>query len=102
MEVNERIRQLLEAQGWSKYRLAKASGLSESTIANLFKRNTVPSISTLEQICNGFGMTLSQFFAESNMVELTPDLKELFNNWRNLTKEQKAAVSQMIKAMQKK
>ena len=101
MDVNERIRQLLKAQGWSQYKLAKMSGLSESTIANLFKRNTVPSISTLEQICSGFGMTLSQFFAESEMVEMTPDLKELFDNWRNLTREQKAAVSQMIKAMQK-
>ena len=70
-------------------KLAKASGLSESTIANIFKRNTVPSVSTLEQICNGFGTTLSQFFAEGDMVEMTPDLKDLFDNWRNLTKEQK-------------
>lgn len=101
MDVNERIRQLLDAQGWSQYKLAKVSGLSESTIANLFKRNTVPSISTLEQICSGFGITLSQFFAEGDMVEMTSELKELFEDWRNLTKEQKAAVSQMIRAMQK-
>ena len=99
MDVNERIHQLLQARGWSQYRLAKKSGLSESTLANLFKRNTVPTVTTLEQICSGFGITVSQFFADNEMVELTPELKELFENWRCLTKEQKSAVNQMMKAM---
>ena len=33
------------------------------------------------------------------MVEMTPELKELFDGWVNLNTEQKAAVMQMIKAM---
>ena len=101
MDVNERLRQLLQAQGWTQYRLAKESGLSESTLANLFKRNTVPTVSTLEQICSGFGITLAQFFAEGNTVELTPELAELFDGWRSLTAEQKAAVNHMINAFRK-
>ena len=32
------------------------------------------------------------------MVELTPDLKELFNGWVNLTPEQKKAVLTMVDA----
>ena len=79
MDVNERLRQMLNEQ-----------------------RNTVPSISTLQAICNGFGITLSQFFAEGEMVEMTPELKELFNGWVNLNPEQKAAVQQIIKAMKSK
>ena len=62
MNTNERILQLLKERNWTEYRLAKESGLSQSTISNLFKRNTTPSIPTLEAICNGFGITLSQFF----------------------------------------
>lgn len=42
---------------------------------------------------------MSQFFAECEMVELTPELKELFDNWVDLTPNQKAAVLQMLKAM---
>lgn len=83
------------------YRLAVNCGLSESTLANIFKRNTVPSVATLESICNGFCITLSQFFAENEMVELTPELKELFDNWVNLTIEQKSAIQQLLKSMQK-
>jgi hypothetical protein len=32
------------------------------------------------------------------MVELTPDLKDLFNNWLTLTPEQKQATLTMVKA----
>ena len=99
MDTHERLQQLLKEHGWSEYRLAKSCGLSESTIANIFRRNTLPSIATLETICGGFGITLSQFFAEGEMVELTPELKELFDGWAYLTPEQKDAVARVIKAM---
>ena len=99
MDTNERLKQLLNERGWTEYRLSKVSGLSESTIANIFKRNTIPSIVTLESICKAFGITLSQFFADGEMVELTPELKELFDGWVNLTVEQKKAVNYVIQAM---
>lgn len=101
MDALQRLTQLMDERGWSVYRLAKNCGLSESTLANVFKRNTVPTITTLERICDGFGITLSQFFAEGEMVELTPELKELFDNWVNLTAEQKKAANQMLRAMNK-
>ena len=99
MDTHERLRQLLNERGWSEYKLAKRCGLSESTVANIFRRNTVPSIATLETNGRGFGITMSQFFAEGDMVEITPELKELFENWVNLTPEQKKAANQMLKAM---
>lgn len=99
MEVLERLRCLMKERGWTEYRLAKNCGLSESTIANIFKRNTMPSIPTLEAICRGMGITLSQFFASGDMVELTPELKDLFDSWVNLTPEQKAAALQLLKTM---
>lgn len=99
MDTHERLRQLLNERGWTEYRLAKNCGLSESTIANIYRRNTVPSLATLEAICKGFGITMAQFFAEGEMVEINPELKELFESWVNLTPEQKKAANQMLKAM---
>nr|MBQ4458433.1 helix-turn-helix transcriptional regulator [Clostridia bacterium] len=98
MDTLGRLRRLLDERNWTEYRLAKASGLSDSTIKNIYKRNTQPTIDTLEAICRGFGITLAQFFADGEMVELTPDLKELFNGWVNLTPEQKQAVLTMVNA----
>ncbi len=66
MDVNERLKRLLERHGWSMYELAKRANLADSTIANIYKRNTVPSIVTLEAICKAFGITLSQFLLRVN------------------------------------
>ncbi len=99
MDMHDRLQRLLTERHWSMYRLSKESGLSESTIANVFKRNTDPTITTLEAICSGFGITLSQFFTEHEMVELTPELKNLFESWMPLAPEQKAAVLQVMKMM---
>ena len=99
MDIHARLQQLLRERGWTEYKLSKECGLAQSTIGNIFRRNTLPSIATLEMLCKGFGITLSQFFAEGEMVELTPELKEVFESWMVLTPAQKSAVLQMLKAM---
>ncbi len=98
MDTNEKLRKLLRDRNWTEYRLAKNSGLSESTIANIFTRNTVPSIPTLEAVCKAFGITLAQFFSDNEMVELSPELGELFTGWVSLTGEQKEAVLHVVRA----
>lgn len=97
LDVNERIRQLLDKRGWTEYRLAKEAKLSQSTIANLFNRNTTPSVSTLEAICSGFGITLSQFFADGNWVELTDEQVAFFDEWTSLTADEKELIRQIVR-----
>ena len=99
MDTLARLKQLLNDRGWTEYRLSKECGLAQSTIGNIYRRNVNPSLDTLETICKGFGITLSQFFAEGEGVELTPELKEVFENWISLTPKQKDAALQMLKAM---
>ncbi len=101
MDVLGRLRGLLQERGWSEYRLAQVSGLNESTISNIYRRNTLPTIATLEAICQAFGITLSQFFAEDEMVEMTPDVKELLDAWVPLTSEQKRTVLLVAKSYRK-
>lgn len=97
MDVLDRLNRLREARGWSMYRLSIESGLSQSTIANIFQRNAIPGIDTLEKICQGFRITLSQFFADGEMVELSPELEEVFDNWYTLTPEQKSIILAVMK-----
>ena len=101
MDTLQRLQQLLKERNWTVYRLAVNCDMPSSTLNNIFNRNTVPSIPTLETICKGFGITLSQFFAENEMVELSPELKELFDGWLTLTPEQKAAITQLIHTINK-
>lgn len=99
MDAKDRIRKLMAERNWSEYRLAKESGLSQSTVANIFNRNTSPSIATLEAICGGLGLSLSQFFAEGDLVELTQEQRKMFDAWHSLSADQKSALDHLIRVM---
>ena len=102
MDVIQRIDDIMKERGWSYYKLSIESGLSSSTITNIYRRNTVPSITTLEAICNAFGITLSQFFAEEDdFVQLSPEQKEMFDNWLCLSESQKKIVAEIIEEFKK-
>lgn len=101
MNVLDKIEKLRLDRGWSVYRLAEKAGITDMCIYNWYNRNTMPSIETIEKICEAFGMTLSQFFAEGNLIEVDEELKELFDDWRSLTEEQKKAVKVMINTFKK-
>jgi transcriptional regulator with XRE-family HTH domain len=96
MDALEKIQIIMSERRWSYYKLAKETGLSQSTISNMFHRNTIPTIPTLDNICKGFGISLAQFFAEGNMVELTDEQVALFNKWVCLTAEQKKVIMDII------
>jgi transcriptional regulator with XRE-family HTH domain len=98
MDILARLQQLMDERGWSMYRLAKECHLPESTIINSYRRQTQPSIATLDALCKGLGISISQFFAESDMVALTSEQKELFSLWINLNPEQKDAVLTVMRA----
>lgn len=99
MDVLSRIKTLMEARGWTAYRLASEAGLTESTIQNLFRRNGIPPLPTLEAVCSAFGITLSQFF-DDDMVECTPEIKRLMEAWTPLPQEQKEAYLKLMELYQ--
>ena len=95
--TNEKIRKLMDERGWKECRLAKETGLPQSTIANFFKRDTTPSVKTLEAICGGFGITLAQFFCDGNLASLTDEQMELFGRWVGLSGEQKLLILALVR-----
>ena len=89
-----------ESRGWSEYQLAERSGLPQSTISSWYRKNMVPTIPSLEKICDAFGITLSQLFAEEDApVSLTASQKQLLEKWSRLTEDQQAAVFTLIDKM---
>lgn len=99
LDVIERIKELTRLRNWTEYRLRKESGLATSTIGNIFYRGSVPSISTLESLCDAFGISLCQFFAEDDFIALTWEQRELLEKWALLSSEQKKAVLELIDKM---
>lgn len=69
VDITNHIKELIKEKNWSNYRLAKESAMSKESINKMLRENHVPSMNSLIKICNGFNISLSQFFAE---IE-TPD-----------------------------
>jgi len=98
-----RILELKEERSWSEYRLAKEAGISQSTISNLINRGNSPSISTLEKICDGFGITLAQFFdTEDSVTTFTDEQRQFIKNWSRLTPSQKEKAEIFVLGMLEK
>lgn len=102
MDILERLNKVLKEAGITRYRLSKKCDVPEETLTGIFNRGSIPTIVTLEAICKGLNITLSQFFDENDMIELTPELKELYSDWRFLTPKQKELTKQFVKEMKNK
>ena len=99
MDVNAKIKELAKVRGWNEYRVVKETGLPPSTVANIYHRGTVPSIVTLERVCEAFGITMSQFFGDGRTVHLTPELSDLLERWSRLSLNQRQAVLALLQCM---
>lgn len=77
-------------KGWCEYELAERAELTQSTISSWYRKNLIPSIPSLEHICNVFGISLSQFFLDANCFseKLTQEQIDILKRWNRLTKEQ--------------
>ena len=100
MDVLKRITELREIRGWSKNHLAKVSDLPQSTVSNLYNRSNEPTISTLESLCKGFGISLAEFFnIDEESVILTEEQGRLLSEWAKLSETQKLSIFSVIKSM---
>ena len=88
--------------GWSMYKLSIESGLAQSTLQNMYARGTLPSLSTLQNICDAFGITLAQFFDDDNSekVLVSADENDLLNDYRKLSENSKEIVCSLLKNLQ--
>ena len=98
-DILGKIEKKKKKRNWSEYTLAQNSNLTQSTISTWYRKQLQPSVASLEKICNGFGITLAQFFSEEDLLQsLTVEQKELLELWQSLSPIQKSAVIQLLKS----
>ncbi len=98
--ILDEIQRLRLARNWTEYELATHADLTQSTISTWYRKNQMPTLKSLEKICTGFGITLSQFFAEDNdVIQLTAEQRELLDCWSSLTQRQKELFLELFKTM---
>lgn len=74
--VKERILRLCEEKKMSVHRLAMESAVPPSSIKNiLYGKSRNPGIVTIKMLCDGFGITLTDFFGTDVFSALEQELK---------------------------
>jgi transcriptional regulator with XRE-family HTH domain len=102
MDIKARLQAIMDERGWTMYRVAKEADIPWSTVRNMFKRNTEPSVTTLESICAGMGITLAQFFHSGCAATLTDAQRQLVMKWNNLNEHDKKLISDLMDSLNRK
>lgn len=91
MNVLDKITQIRLERNWTEYQLSVKSGLTQSTISSWYRKDMLPSITSLGKLCDAFGITMSQFFMDEETgqaVLLTEQQIRLLNYAARLNPQQ--------------
>lgn len=67
-----------------------------------FLRNNVPTLPTLERICQALGITLQEFFTEQPTLPSENAMTEsLLEQWKDLSPAQKSLVLELMRQLRR-
>ena len=74
--VRQRIVQLCQERNISINKLSSVSGVTQSTVNNIVSgRNNSATVSTIKKLCDGLGITITEFFQSDLFAELEQEIK---------------------------
>ncbi len=74
--VKNRILQLLGEKKMSIHKLAMESAVAPSSIKNiLYGKSKNPGIVTIKMLCDGFGISLTEFFGTETFANLEQEIR---------------------------
>ena len=102
MDILRKINKMRLDRNWSIYRLSVESDIPQSTLTNMFNRETLPSITTLASICKAFDISLSDFFTEKpEYEEYTDSEKELLDMFNSVSREARESILCLLREIRK-
>ncbi|MCI9504823.1 MAG: helix-turn-helix transcriptional regulator [Clostridia bacterium] len=91
MIINDKIKVELQKRGWSIYKLAKLSNISNTAIKSWFKPiPTKPTYDSIKRVAKAFGMSVEDLISENK--ETDPQKQQLLELWNRLESQEKSAV----------
>ena len=99
MDVNKRIDEIRIKKGWSRSKLAKEAGLSETTVYDWYNENHfTPSRRAIEDVCAAFEMSLSEFYFDIDVEKLSAQQIRLLEIFEKVPDSKKETVINLAKS----
>ena len=74
--MRQRIIGLCQEQDISIYALSIKSGVTQSTVNNIVSgRNKSTTVATIQKLCDGLGMTITEFFQSDLFYDIEQEVK---------------------------
>lgn len=90
MNIIERIDDLCRLHNMSKYRLSQITGISQSAFSKMSRQQSTLSLETVQRISDALGISMAQFFSESEEYpDLTDQQKQLLRYWALLDEKKR-------------
>ena len=97
-----RIAELCQKRGYTKYRLAQLTGITQTALGNILNQKSMPTMANLERICDAFEVTIAQFFSEDGRrLNLTDEQKEILDIWDSMEEKEREIFMTFIHSMKK-
>ena len=96
----DRIQELYNERQWSYYQLAKASGITYSTLNTMINKRNMPTLPTLQRLCQGFGISITDFFEpDRSKIGLSEEQAECLNLFTTLSPEDRKLAIAYLKGL---
>lgn len=94
MDIGVRLRQIRKSQGKTLDEVAMAAQISQPFISQVENGNKIPSLATLEKLCQTYGLSLAEFFTPEDSP--TFNISHLQEDIKNLSLKQKALLIRFL------
>ena len=100
MKIQERILELLEKKGWSKYKLAQETGLYQTTVYDWFNdKGCTPDRKSIELICAAMNISIIEFYSGIDEGELNGEQTLLLQLFEQVPESKRQLVFDLLRTL---
>ena len=102
LEILNKVKSIQKDKHLSNRKLCELAGVSHSVLDNWKKRNTIPSVPILADICSVLEISLAQLFSNIDTHDLNEDEKRFLDLWSTLEYYDKKILFDLMKRLREK
>ncbi|MDE6550090.1 MAG: helix-turn-helix domain-containing protein [Clostridia bacterium] len=98
--IYDKLDSLRKDKGWTIYELAKRAGVTSNAIYHWRDRKSSPTLAMLDALCAAMEISPVTFLMDTDeLIALTCEQQELIYQWNTLSGEQRKAIINLMKSM---
>ncbi len=100
MTVQERILELMDKKGWTRYKLAQETGLYLTTVYDWFNdKGYTPDRKSIELVCAAMDISIIEFYSGIDAGELSGEQTLLLQLFEQVPKSKRQVVFDLLRTL---